>query len=117
MSRVEKDGRGNVWVEKKTGEESSWVAELTGENCPGGELYGYNFNMMITILSTTRHHKTFLNLCVRRYLFIISRRCSYQNGWKELATSANSEKQVGEYSSFLLHIVACPGGLVHVLEV
>jgi len=59
LSRVEKDGRGNVWVEKKTGEESSWVAKLTGEHCPGGELYGYNFNMMITILSTTRHHKTF----------------------------------------------------------
>ena len=33
-----------------------------------------------------------------RFIFF----CSYQNSWKELATSANSEKHVGKYTCNML---------------
>ena len=39
------------------------------------------------------------------HLFIpILFNCSYQNSWKELATSANSEKHVGKYKAYLFII-------------
>ena len=39
------------------------------------------------------------------HLFIpILFNCSYQNSWKELATSANSEKHVGKHKAYLFII-------------
>lgn len=39
--------------------------------------------------------KSLLTGSLKKILFV---RFSYQNGWKELATSANSEKQIGLYT-------------------
>lgn len=45
----------------------------------------------------------FLTMAFKFYMFSFSH--SYQNSWKELATSAHSEKQIGMYDFYLYFIL------------